>query len=74
MNNLVATWRQPAAIDLRDDADVCELLARAHDRLAEIPELARAQRLVDVALEEVLTWFDGGVVSLPVRGLTRRSG
>ena len=74
MNNLVATWRQPAAIDLRDDADVCELLARVHDRLAEIPELGRAQRLVDVALEEVLTWFDGGVVSLPVRGLTLRSG
>jgi hypothetical protein len=68
MNNLVATWRQPAAIDLPDDADVCELLARAHDRLAEIPGLVGALRLVDVALEEVLTWFDGGVVSLPVRG------
>jgi hypothetical protein len=68
MNNLVATWRQPAVIDVRDEADVCELLARVHDRLAEIPELARALRLVDVALDEVLTWFDGGVVSLPVRG------
>ncbi|MDQ1490350.1 MAG: hypothetical protein QOJ23_2864 [Actinomycetota bacterium] len=74
MNNLVATWRQPAVIDVRDEADVCELLARVHDRLAEIPELARALRLVDVALDEVLTWFDGGVVSLPVAGLTRRSG
>ncbi|HEV7687108.1 MAG TPA: hypothetical protein VGQ80_11090 [Acidimicrobiia bacterium] len=68
MNNLVASWRQPAVIDVRDEADVCELLARVHDRLAEIPELARALRLVDVALDEVLTWFDGGVVSLPVRG------
>ncbi|MDQ1503918.1 MAG: hypothetical protein QOD57_1645 [Actinomycetota bacterium] len=74
MNNLVATWRQPAVIDVRDEADVCELLARVHDRLAEIPEMARALRLVDVALDEVLTWFDGGVVSLPVAGLTRRSG
>jgi hypothetical protein len=74
MNNLVATWRQPVVIDVRDEADVCELLARVHDRLAEIPELARALRLVDVALDEVLTWFDGGVVSLPVAGLTRRSG
>jgi hypothetical protein len=74
MNNLVATWRQPAVIDVRDEADVCELLARVHDRLAEIPELVRALRLVDVALDEVLTWFDGGVVSLPVAGLTRRSG
>jgi hypothetical protein len=33
-----------------------------------MPELAHALRLVDVALDEVLTWFDGGVVSLPVRG------
>jgi hypothetical protein len=68
MNNLIATWRQPAVIDVRDEADVCELLARVHDRLAEMPELAHALRLVDVALDEVLTWFDGGVVSLPVRG------
>jgi hypothetical protein len=67
MNNLVATWRRPADVDLGADADVCELLARVHDRLAEIPELDEARRLVDVALEEVLAWLDRGVVSLPVR-------
>ena len=68
MNNLVATWGRPAEIQLADEADVCDLLARVHDRLAGIPELVGALRLVDLALEEVLTWFDGGVVSLPVRG------
>jgi hypothetical protein len=67
MNKLVATWGRPVEIELADDADVCELLARVHDRLSGIPELVGALRLVDVALEEVLTWFDGGVVSLPVR-------
>ena len=68
MNNLVATWARPAEIELTDESDVCELLARVHDRLAGIPELVGARRLLEVALEEVLTWFDGGVVSLPVRG------
>jgi hypothetical protein len=68
MNNLVATWRRPADVDLGGDADVCELLARVHERLAEVPELVGARRLVDVALEEVLAWLDRGVVSLPVRG------
>ena len=68
MNNLVATWRPPVEIEHADESDLCELLARVHDRLAEIPELVAARRLVEVALDEVLTWFDGGVVSLPVRG------
>ena len=72
MNNLVATWRHSAEVDVDvgvgADADVCELLSRVHDRLAEIPELEQARRLVDRALGEVLAWFDGGVVSLPVRG------
>jgi hypothetical protein len=68
MNSLVATWGHPADIELADNADVCELLARVLDRLAEVPELAGARRLVDLALEEVLTWFDGGVVSLSAPG------
>jgi hypothetical protein len=68
MNKLVATWHQPADVDLGDEADVCELLARVHERLAAIPELGAALQFVDAALDEVLAWFDGGVVSLPVRG------
>jgi hypothetical protein len=68
MNNLFATWHAPAAIvELGDEADVCELLARVHDRLADIPELGHALELVDLALDEVLTWFDGGIVALPLR-------
>ena len=68
MNDLAATWRHPADVDLGAEADVCELLSRVHDRLAEIPELREALRFVDIALGEVLTWLDKGVVSLPVRG------
>ena len=68
MNKLFATWQAPADIvELSDDADVCDLLARAHDRLAVIPELGHVLELVDLALDEVLTWFDGGIVALPVR-------
>ena len=68
MNNLFATWHAPPDIvELGDEADVCELLAQVHDRLAGIPELRPVLELVDVVLEEVLTWFDGGIVALPVR-------
>ena len=68
MNNLFATWHAPPdVVELGDEADVCELLARVHDRLAVIPELGHALELVDFALDEVLTWFDGGIVALPVR-------
>jgi hypothetical protein len=68
VNKLVATWHIPADIvELGDEADVCELLARVHDRLAGIPELGHVLELVDLALDEVLTWFDGGIVALPVR-------
>jgi len=68
VNTLFATWHAPADIvELRDDADVCDLLAQVHDRLAGIPELGHVLELVDIALEEVLTWFDGGIVALPVR-------
>lgn len=70
MNELFATWHAPPdVVELDDDADVCELLARVHDRLADIPELGHVLDLVDVALEEVLTWFDGGIVELPVRSV-----
>ena len=70
MNKLFATWHRPAdVVDLRADVDVCELLAQVHERLAAIPELGHVLELVDVALEEVLTWFDGGIVALPVRSV-----
>ena len=68
MNKLFATWHATAEIvELGDEADVCELLARVHDRLSDIPELGHALDLVDLALDEVMTWFDGGIVALPVR-------
>jgi hypothetical protein len=70
MNKLVASWHAPSEIvELRDEADVCELLARAHERLVAIPELGHALDLVDIALDEVLTWFDGGIVAPPVRSV-----
>ena len=60
MNNLRATWHHPADVDLAAQPfDVVELLSQAHDRLAEIPELEGALRLVHVALDEVSAWFDG---------------
>ena len=58
MNNLFATWRHPVDIDLDAGLDAAELLARARDLLAEIPELADTMDLVDVALSEVTGWFD----------------
>jgi len=66
MNKLFATWHAPPDIvELPDDGDVCDLLADIHDRLAGIPELDHVLELVDIALEEVLVWFDGGIVALP---------
>ena len=61
MNNLFATWR-PAG-----DVEVAELLSRAHDHLAGIPELAHAAHLVEAALGDVLAWFDGDVTLRLVR-------
>ena len=67
VNKLFATWHgPPEVVELCDDADVCELLAGVHDRLAGIPELGHVLELVDLALDELLTWFDGGIVALPV--------
>lgn len=66
MNELFATWHAPPDIvELPDDRDVCDLLAQIHDRLAGIPELGHVLDLVDIALEEVLIWFDGGIVARP---------
>ena len=68
VNKLFATWHAPADIfELGDEADVCDLLAQVHDRLSGIPELGHALDLVDLALDQVLTWFDGGIVAVPVR-------
>ena len=58
MNNLFATWRHPVDIDLDAGLDAADLLARARDHLVDIPELADALHLVDVALAEVSDWFD----------------
>ena len=58
MNNLFATWRHPADIDLDTGLDAAEFLIRARDQLVEIPELVGALRLVDVALAEVSAWFE----------------
>lgn len=58
MNNLFATWHHPADIDLDAGLDAADLLARARDLLAQIPELADTLDLVDVALSEVVGWFD----------------
>jgi hypothetical protein len=63
MNNLFATWRSAADVDLTagEHLDVAELLSRAHDQLAGIPELSHAAHLVEIALDDVLAWFDGDV-------------
>lgn len=58
MNELFATWRHPVDVDLDAGLDAADLLARAHRQLREIPELADALHLVDVALAEVSDWFD----------------
>lgn len=58
MNNLFATWRHPADVDLDAGLDAADLLAQARDQLLEIPELVDALRLVEVALAEVSAWFD----------------
>jgi hypothetical protein len=63
MNKLFATWRSADTVDLgaEEQLDVAELLSRAHDDLAAIPELSHAAHLVEIALDDVLAWFDGDV-------------
>jgi hypothetical protein len=58
MNNLFATWHHRAAVDLGDGSefDVAGLLARAEARLAGLPELTGARRLVTAALADVSAW------------------
>jgi hypothetical protein len=58
MNNLFATWRHAADIDLDCGLDAAELLSRARRQLVEVPALAGALRLVDAALADVSAWFD----------------
>ena len=58
MNNLFATWHHPVDVDLDAGLDAADHLANARLQLLEIPELAGALRLVDVALAEVSAWFD----------------
>ena len=58
MNNLFATWHHPVDVDLDAGLDAADHLANARLQLLEIPELAGALRLVEVALAEVSAWFD----------------
>ena len=58
MNRLFATWHHPADVDLDAGLDAADHLANARLQLREIPELAGALRLVDIALAEVSAWFD----------------
>jgi hypothetical protein len=58
MNHLFATWHHPADVDLDAGLDAADHLANARLQLQEIPELAGALRLVEVALTEVSAWFD----------------
>ena len=63
MNKLIATWHTDNRA-LEPELDTADLLALACHRLAEIPELDDALRLVDIALAKVTAWFelDGGVL------------
>jgi hypothetical protein len=69
MNKLFATWHSADDVDVTDqpELDVAEMLARVHDDLAEIPELGHARHLVEIALDDVLAWFDGAVALRVVR-------
>lgn len=64
MNKLVAIWHTPDDRAVEPELDTADLLALACHRLAEIPELDDALRLVDIALAKVTAWFelDGGVL------------
>ena len=63
MNKLFATWRSADDVDLTagEELDVAELLTRAHAHLATVPELSHAAHLVEIAIDDVLAWFDGDV-------------
>jgi len=75
MNKLFASWRCAEDVDLGagEQLDVAELLSRAHEDLAAIPELSHAAHLVEIALDDVLAWFDGDV-SLRLIRSTSSSG
>jgi hypothetical protein len=53
MKNLFATWHDPADVEIEPprELDPVELLSLAQERLAAIPELEDARRLVAAALE-----------------------
>ena len=63
MNKLFATWRTGPDADLAAGTglDAAELLSKAHAQLAAVPELSHAAHLVEIALDDVLAWFDGDV-------------
>ncbi len=58
MNTLFATWHHGGDVDLgdRSELDLAGLLARAENRLADVPELEGARRHVSAALADVVAW------------------
>ena len=59
MNNLFATWHhRTEEVDVVAELDVVDLLSRAYVRLAQLPGLEKARRLVDIALDEVSALVD----------------
>jgi hypothetical protein len=59
MNNLFASWHAAGAdVDVARNLETLDLLSRAHDGMAEIPELSVARRLVAVALDHVVEWLE----------------
>ncbi len=47
-----------ADVDVARNLETLEHLSRAHDGMADIPELSVARRLVAVALNHVVEWLD----------------
>lgn len=75
MNNLFASWQAGRAdVDLERDVETFELLSRAHDRMAGIPELSIARRLVGVAMTHVVEWLDSADEDVEVGGSEETTG
>ena len=75
MNNLFASWQSAGAdVVLARNLETVELLSRAHDGMAGIPELSVARRLVAVALNHVVEWLDRADEDVEVSGSEEATG